>query len=97
VAYGLALAGHGATIGGGATSAFYVALDAGAARGARRLLCVVPRGAKEGEVHVASRHPLALRVGEPVRFEVFSETPRSPTRRARSYRSEPKGSSRCRR
>ncbi len=72
VAYGLALAGHGATIGGGATSAFYVALDAGAARGARRLLCVVPRGAKEGEVHVASRHPLALRVGEPVRFEVFS-------------------------
>ncbi|MBN2191588.1 MAG: Hsp70 family protein, partial [Polyangiaceae bacterium] len=72
VAYGLALAGHGTTIGGGAPSAFYIALDAGAARGARRLLCAVPRGAKEGELFVASRHPLALRMGEPVRFEVFS-------------------------
>lgn len=87
VSYGLALVGQGMTIGGGATSAFYVALDAGRAgdraqgsgRGrsadrsvARRLLCVVPRGAREGELHVAASRPLALRLGEPVRFEVYS-------------------------
>jgi hypothetical protein len=42
------------------------------ANGGRRALCVVPRGAKEGERHLATRHPLALRVGQAVRFDLLA-------------------------
>jgi molecular chaperone DnaK (HSP70) len=69
VAYGMALAGDGLTIGGGAPHGYYVGLDA---ESGRRALCVVPRGAKEGERHLATRHPLALRVGHAVRFDLFA-------------------------
>ncbi len=69
VAYGMALAGAGLTIGGGAPHGYYVALDA---QGGRRALCVVPRGAQEGERHLATRHPLALRLGQAVRFDLLA-------------------------
>ncbi|MFZ5896176.1 MAG: Hsp70 family protein [Myxococcota bacterium] len=69
VAYGLALLGHGARIGGGAPHGFYIAVDA---EGEQRALCVVPRGAREGERHVAHSAGLVLRVGMPVRFELFA-------------------------
>lgn len=69
VAYGLALAGHGLLIGGGSAQGFYVGIEGGAEK---RAVCVVPRGAREGERHVAAGLPLALRVGRPVRFELFA-------------------------
>ena len=69
VVYGLALAGRGLRIGGGAAHGFYVAVDVA---GERRALCVVPRGAREGERHVAKSRGLALRVGQPVRFDLFA-------------------------
>lgn len=72
VAYGLALAGHGLLIGGGAPHGYYVGLREAGSRTIRRALCVVPRGAQEGERYVASSTPLALRVGGPVRFELFA-------------------------
>lgn len=69
VAYGLSLKGRGPRIGGGTAHGFYVAVDAGSAR---RALSVLPRGAREGERHVARVPGLTLRVGEPVRFELFT-------------------------
>ena len=69
VAYGLALAGHGLRIGGGTAHGYYVAIES---RGARRSICVVPRGAKEGERHHARPKGLALTVGKAVRFELYA-------------------------
>ncbi len=66
VAYGLALAGHGIVIGGGSAHGYYLGIEGG------RAVCVVPRGAKEGERHVASGRRLALTIGRPVRFEVYA-------------------------
>ncbi len=73
--FGLAVSGHGITIGGGAPHGYYVGLDARHDAGPStrcRAICVVPRGAKEGERHVARAHPLALRVGRAVRFDLFA-------------------------
>jgi molecular chaperone DnaK (HSP70) len=75
VTFGLAVSGHGITIGGGAPHGYYVGLDAQHdpnTSGRRRAMCVVPRGAREGERHVARAHPLALRVGRAVRFDLFA-------------------------
>jgi molecular chaperone DnaK (HSP70) len=71
VAYGLALAGRGLKIAGGTAHGYFVAVE-GERRAARRAVCVVPRGAGEGERHVARAQPLALRLGEPVRFELYA-------------------------
>jgi molecular chaperone DnaK (HSP70) len=69
VVYGLSLAGQGLRIGGGAPLGFYIGIEV---EGERRAVCVVPRGAREGERHLAKLPGLALRVGQPVRFELFS-------------------------
>jgi molecular chaperone DnaK (HSP70) len=69
VAYSRSLAGRGLRIGGGTPRGFYVAVDE---RAARRALCVVPKGAREGERHVASTGGLWLRVGEPVQLELYT-------------------------
>lgn len=69
VTFGLALRGHGIVIGGGSPQGFYVGIEGG---GGRRAVCVVPRGAREGERHIVAGRPLALHVGRPVRFELHS-------------------------
>lgn len=69
VAYSRSLAGHGLRIGGGTPRGFYVAVDE---RAARRALCVVPKGAREGERHLASTGGLWLRLGEPVQLELYT-------------------------
>jgi molecular chaperone DnaK (HSP70) len=74
VAYSRSLAGQGLHIGGGTARGFYVAVDE---RAARRALCVVPKGAREGERHVASTGGLWLRVGQPVQLELYTSD--SPT------------------
>ena len=66
VAYGLARHGHGVKIEGGAARGYYVGL------GDTRAVCVVPRGAKEGVIHVAEGQKFALVVGRPVRFDLFA-------------------------
>lgn len=68
VSHARAALGRGRRIRGGLGRGYYVAVRG--SDGARLLLCVVPRGAEPGEVHVADRHPLALIVGAPVRFEL---------------------------
>lgn len=69
VAYSRSLSGRGLRIGGGTPRGFYVAVDE---RAARRALCVVPKGAREGERHVASTGGLWLRVGQPVQLELYT-------------------------
>jgi len=69
VAYSRSLAGQGLRIGGGTPRGFYVAVDE---RAARRALCVVPKGAREGERHVASSGGLWLRVGQAVQLELYT-------------------------
>lgn len=72
VAYGLALAGRGVRIEGGAARGYYVGLEPPAAGRPRPAVCVVPRGAKEGSVHAAAGRTFALVVGRPVRFDLFA-------------------------
>ena len=66
VAYGLARHGHGVRIEGGAARGYYVGI------GDQRGVCVVPRGAREGVVHVATGREFALVVGRPARFDLFA-------------------------
>ncbi len=74
VVYGLALAGYGVRIGGGTAHGYYVGIEAKRQPGSGRprAVCVVPRGAKEGERHSAKSKRLALTVGRPVRFELYA-------------------------
>lgn len=72
VVFGAALAGHGLRIGGGAPQGYYVGI--GASGEHERAVCVVPRGAREGERHRAHGRSLALALGRPVRFELFASS-----------------------
>jgi molecular chaperone DnaK (HSP70) len=72
VAYGLALAGRGLTIGGGTARGYYVGIDRGDDRRERLALCLLPRGTREGQRHLVADHPLALTVGRPVRFDLYA-------------------------
>jgi molecular chaperone DnaK (HSP70) len=71
VRYGLALAGIGPRIEGGAARGYYVAVGTRES-GVRQALCVVPRGAKEGERHVLAARRFELVVGRHARFELYS-------------------------
>ncbi|HEU4373744.1 MAG TPA: Hsp70 family protein [Telluria sp.] len=72
VAY--ALAGHGGTpkIGGGAARSYFLLLGEQGKRGARRAICILPRGSEAGRELRLDAHNFALRVGEPVRFHLFT-------------------------
>ncbi len=69
VAYGMALAGHGLRIGGGTAHGYYIGLEG---EGERTAVCVVPRGSQEGQRHSAATRRLALKLGQPVRFELYA-------------------------
>ena len=69
-AFGLALSGWGPRIGGGSARGYFIGLAREGDQ--RRAICVVPRGASEGEHHVVRVPGLALVVGQPVRFELYS-------------------------
>jgi molecular chaperone DnaK (HSP70) len=71
VVYGLSLHGRGLRIGGGSPHGYYVGLDASGGA-SPRAVCVVPRGAREGERHLAQVPGLELKLGRPVRFELFA-------------------------
>ena len=71
VAYALARLGRATRIGGGAARSYFVALGG---KGDRAGVCVLPRGTEEGqEVEVPGR-TFALRLGQPVKFEMLSST-----------------------
>lgn len=71
VVYGLSLAGVGPRIEGGSARAYFVGLDRDAS-GARRAVCVLPKGAEEGAPTRTSGRAFSLVVGRPARFDLFS-------------------------
>ena len=79
VAYALAGVGDGGAlkIGGGAARSYFLQLgeqgEGGAdKRGARRAICILPRGSEAGQELRMGAHNFALRVGQPVRFHLFT-------------------------
>lgn len=72
VKYGLSLNGKALKIGGGSSHGYYIGFDAPDSASPRQAVCVVPRGAPEGEVHSAAAQQFTLRLGQPVRFELYS-------------------------
>ncbi len=73
VAYGLARRGVGVRIGGGSPRSYYLMIDE-----ANSAICVLPRGAEEGEELVLKNRSFLLRVGKPVRFRLWTTSLERP-------------------
>ena len=71
VAYGLARRGQGLRIGGGASHGYFLAVEG--ERGQRTGVCLLPRGAEEGQEIWLEREFL-LRIGTPVQFDLLAST-----------------------
>jgi molecular chaperone DnaK (HSP70) len=69
VAFARAVHGRGLRIGSGTPYGFYVSVDEPAAR---RALCVVPKGAREGQRYQARSGGLWLRIGQAVRLDLHT-------------------------
>jgi hypothetical protein len=72
VAYGLARRGLGLKIGGGSPRSYYLLVESEADK--QTGVCVLPRGAEEGEEHTLAERSFMLRIGKPVRFRLFTST-----------------------
>ena len=74
VAYALAQRGLALRIGGGSARSYFLRLeDANAGAGAgERGICILPRGSEPGEEILLKDRTFALRLGQPVRFQLFS-------------------------
>ena len=71
VFFARALLGHGVRIGGGSPRGYYVGVD----DKHRQAVCLLPRGATEGEEHTAMLPGLRLVLGRAARFDLYtSET-----------------------
>ena len=68
---GLARKALGKKIGGGAPRAFYAVVSA---EGAKKGVCLIPRGLEEGETVDLSERTFTLTLGRPVQFQLFSTT-----------------------
>jgi hypothetical protein len=73
VAYGLARRGVGLRIGGGSPRSYYLSLESDD-EGAQRGVCILPRAAEEGEELTLKNQTFLLRVGQPVRFRLWTST-----------------------
>jgi molecular chaperone DnaK (HSP70) len=72
VAYALAGQGSALKIGGGAARSYFMLLGEQGKRGTRRAICILPRGSDAGQELRLDAHNFSLRVGEPVRFHLFT-------------------------
>jgi molecular chaperone DnaK (HSP70) len=70
VAYALVRQGHGRRIGGGSARSYFLVLDDEG--GARRGICLLPRGSEEGHEIGLPERSFGLRLGQPVRFHLAS-------------------------
>jgi molecular chaperone DnaK (HSP70) len=76
--YGLARRGLAMRIGGGAARAYYLGVDrAEVTPGKTTVLCLTPRGFREGEEVTVDQHALELLTNRPVRFRLFSSSERT--------------------
>ncbi|HRD65213.1 MAG TPA: Hsp70 family protein [Candidatus Competibacter sp.] len=71
VAYGLARRGQGLRIGGGSARSYFLVVDG--ERDHKRGVCLLPRGAEEGQA-VRLNRVFSLRLGAPVQFHLVSST-----------------------
>jgi len=78
VAYGLSRRGVGLRIGGGSPRSYHLALEETGEE--KRAICVLPRGAEEGEELTLKQRAFMLRVGAPARFRVLTCTHDTPYR-----------------
>lgn len=74
VAYALVGKGGAPRIGGGAARSYFLLLDEGAKSARRQGVCILPRGSEAGRELRVDAHRFALRVGEPVRFHLFTSS-----------------------
>lgn len=89
VAYALAQQGLAPTIGGGSARSYFLLLDEGATPtdsdkqdtqggsgrvSSQRGICILPRGSEPGQEVLLKDRTFALRVGQPVRFNLLSAT-----------------------
>jgi molecular chaperone DnaK (HSP70) len=81
VAYGLARRGVGVRIGGGSARSYYLLLGSAEDK-PRRGVCLLPRGAEEGEEVVLKARTFTLQLGQPVRFPLASSTGEAVLHRA---------------
>jgi molecular chaperone DnaK (HSP70) len=74
VAYALAQQGLAPKIGGGSARSYFLQLeDAASAKSAgARGICILPRGSEPGQEALLQGRTFALRLGQPVRFHLFS-------------------------
>lgn len=72
VSYALARRGDTPRIGGGSARSYFLVLEAEADQ--QQGLCLLPRGAVEGEEILLEGRNFSLRLGEPVRFHLVSST-----------------------
>jgi molecular chaperone DnaK (HSP70) len=72
VAFALAGKKGAPKIGGGAARSYFLLLGEKGKSGARRAICILPRGSEAGQELRLDAHNFALRVGEPVRFHLFT-------------------------
>ena len=72
--YALVRRGLGLRIGGGSPRSYYIGVGAGG-----QAVCVVPRGAAEGDPHELQRE-FQLVLGKPVRFRIFAASSFRPDR-----------------
>ncbi len=73
VAYGLALHRQGVRIGGGSARSYFLTLEAGG-EGSQQAVCILPRGAEEGNEMLLPDRIFSLRLGQPVAFHLVSST-----------------------
>lgn len=74
VAYALARRGVGLRIGGGSARSYFLVVDADKQGKDKRGVCILPRGAEEGEEIALPERQFSLRLGRPVRFHVVATT-----------------------
>jgi len=72
VAYAKARRGAQLKIGGGSARAFYLALEQ--SEGSQQAICLMPKGTEEEQELMLSERKFSLRLGQPVKFHLFSST-----------------------
>ena len=73
VAYALAQQGQAPKIGGGSARSYFLQLDDSKdSKATAQGICLLPRGSEPGREVLLSGRSFALRVGQPVRFQLFS-------------------------
>ena len=72
VAYALSQHGLAPRIGGGSARSYFLRLDDAKDAAKARGICILPRGSEPGQEVLLKDQNFALRVGQPVRFQLFS-------------------------